>query len=235
VDVGKSRMIEANAKPFSSTGPHGHRSRMRGRLLASETALADYEILEMLLFLGIPRKDTKPLAKGLINQFGSLAAAIRADRGALAAAGLPAPAVAALDMVVEAAGILAKPEAIRRKVIADLAALEQYLDVPERTSQPPGLSALLLNNRNQLLGEPSWAADVAAADLARELMRHALDQHATATILVRNLGPAPAKVSAADRALHTDVHRAGMKLSVVVHDLVVLGRGNWVSLRQRGH
>lgn len=57
-------MEQTNPKPFTSTGPYGHRSRMRGRLLAGEFALADYEILEMLLFLGIPRKDTKPLAKG---------------------------------------------------------------------------------------------------------------------------------------------------------------------------
>ncbi len=176
-------------KPFSSTGPHGHRSRMRGRLLISEAALADYEILEMLLFLGIPRKDTKPLAKGLINTFGSLAGAIQADRAALVAAGVPESAIAPFAMVVEAAGILAKPEAIRRKVIADLTALERHLDVPERTAQPPGLSALLLNNRNQLLGEPSWDAEIKTADLARELLRHALDQHATATILVRNARP----------------------------------------------
>lgn len=233
-------MIEAKqqspgSKPFSSTGPHGHRSRMRGRLLQSEAALADYEILEMLLFLGIPRKDTKPLAKGLINEFGSLAGALRADQTALVAAGLPDTALAPLAMVAEAAAILAKPEAIRRKVIADLTALERHLDVSERTTQPPGISALLLNNRNQLLGEPSWDADIKTADFARELMRHALDQHATATILVRNLGPSAAKIGAADRALHTEVHKVGMKLSVVVHDLVVLGRGDWVSLRQRGH
>ena len=233
-------MIEANetspgTKPFSSTGPYGHRSRMRGRLLTSEIALADYEILEMLLFLGVPRKDTKPLAKGLINEFGSLAGAIRAERAALVAAGLPETAYEPLAMVVEAAGILAKPEAIRRKVIADLTALEQHLDVPERTAQPPAISALLLNNRNQLLGEPSWDPGIAAADLSRELLRQALDQHATATILVRNVGPATPKIGAADRALHTELHRAGMKLSVAVHDLVVLGRGDWVSLRQRGH
>ena len=228
-------MEQRNAQPFSSTGPHGHRSRMRGRLLAGEGALADYEILEMLLFLGIARRDTKPLAKGLINQFGSLSAAIEADRTALDAAGLPKPAIEALDLVVEAAAILARPEGIKRKVIADLAALSAHLDAVERTSQPPGLGALLLNNRNQLLGEPAWPAETPPAALARELMRAALDGHATATILLRNAGPAAPKINALDRALHTEVQRAGMPLSVVVHDLIVMGRGDWVSLRQRGH
>ncbi len=222
-------------KPFSSTGPYGHRSRMRGRLLSGESALADYEILEMLLFLGIPRKDTKPLAKGLINEFGSLAGVIGAERDALATAGLPAPAVEALDLVVEAATYLARPELIKRKVLADLPSLERHLEIDERTTRPPGFSALLLNNRNQLLGEPDWPADIAPADLARELMRQALDQHATATILLRNAGDVSPKIGAADRALHTEVQRAGGPLSVVVHDLIVMGRGDWLSLRQRGH
>jgi DNA repair protein RadC len=208
---------------------------MRGRLLASETALADYEILEMLLFLGIPRRDTKPLAKGLINQFGSLSAALAADRRELERAGLPSRAVEALNMVVEAAEILAQPDAIRRPVIADLASLELYLDVPERAAQPPGISVLLLNNRNQLLGEPAWEPDVTPGRLTTEMLKQALDQHATAAILVRNGGGSAPHITEADRALHTQASRAAGVLSVVVHDLVVIGRGDWVSLRQRGH
>jgi len=228
-------MDRTETKPFSSTGPHGHRSRMRGRLLASEAALADYEILEMLLFLGIARRDTKPLAKGLINQFGSLSGALEADRTALAQAGVPRRAIEALDIVVEAAAVLAQPDAIQRLVIADLGALERHLDVAERTTQAPCMSALLLNNRNQLLGEPSWEADADPAVLTREMLRQALDQHATAAILVRNLGGRRPRVTDADHRLHAQVSQAAGALSVVVHDLVVLGDGDWVSLRQRGH
>ncbi|MBV8912365.1 MAG: DNA repair protein RadC [Acetobacteraceae bacterium] len=228
-------MDRTGTKPFTSTGPYGHRARMRGRLLAGEAALADYEILEMLLFLGIPRRDTKPLAKGLINEFGSLSAALEADRGALERAGVPRRAIEALDLVVEAAAVLARPDQIRRPVIADLAALEDYLDIPERTAQPPGISALLLNNRNQLLGEPAWDAEVPSGELTTEMLRAALDQHSTAVILVRNLGAAQPRVTEADRALHTQVSRAASPLSVVVHDLVVIGGSEWISLRQRRH
>lgn len=171
----------------------------------------------------------------MINEFGSLAGAIGAERAALAGAGLPPAAIEAMDLVVEAATYLAQPELIKRKVLSDLPSLERHLDVDERTAREPGLSALLLNNRNQLLGEPDWPAETAPADLARELMRHALDQHATATILLRNTGDASPKIGAAERALHTEVQRAGGPLSVVVHDLIVMGRGDWVSLRQRAH
>ncbi len=228
-------MDHTDAKPFSSTGPYGHRSRMRGRLLANEAALADYEILEMLLFLGIPRRDTKPCAKGLINQFGSLAAAIGADRAALLAAGLPPRAADALAIVKDAASVLAEPDAIRRPVLGDHQSLERYLDIPERTAQPPGWSALLLNNRNQLLAEPAWELEMAPDALARDLVRQALDGHATAAILLRNAGPEAARIGASDRAVHAAVQRAGAPLAVVLHDVVVIGRGGWTSLRQRGH
>lgn len=227
-------MDQPGSKPFSSTGPHGHRSRMRGRLLGDETALADYEIVEMLLFLGIPRRDTKPLAKGLINRFGSLGATIGADRDALREAGLPPRAVDALGLVVEAAGILAQPETIRRPVVGDLLALEAHLDLKRRAAEPPSSSALLLNNRNQVLAEPAWEPDTPAPALARELMRHALDAHATAAILLRNAGGAAPAISVADRMLHAEARRAGAPLSVLVHDLVVMGRGDWLSLRQLG-
>jgi hypothetical protein len=63
-----------DAPPIESTGPQGHRGRMRTRLLSAPDALADYEVLEKLLFFGIPRRDTKPQARSLILQFSSLAA-----------------------------------------------------------------------------------------------------------------------------------------------------------------
>ena len=64
--------VSAKPPAFASIGPHGHRQRMRERLLArGPGGLADYEILEMLLFLGIRRGDTKPLAKAAINRFGA--------------------------------------------------------------------------------------------------------------------------------------------------------------------
>ena len=92
--------------PFSSTGPHGHRRRMRERLLnAGAASLADYEILEMLLFLGIPRRDTKPLAKALINSFGSLAGVLTASCEDLSREGGLTDACAALIRLPELAAI----------------------------------------------------------------------------------------------------------------------------------
>ncbi len=205
---------------------------MRGRLLAGATALADYEILEMLLFLGISRRDTKPEAKRLINRFGSLAATITAGPPALRDAGLPQQAVEALELVAEAAVQLSRAERVERVILGNWSALEQYLDVPARTQQPPGLTALLLNNRNQLLGEHRWPPDTDADELGREMLRHALERHSTAVILVRNLGAAAPMLSREDRDLHARLERTAAALSVTLHDLLVIGRGDWISLRQ---
>lgn len=226
-------MDRTSAPQFSSTGPEGHRARMRTRLLAGAAALADYEILEMLLFLGIPRRDTKPEAKRLINRFGSLAAVITAGQARLRDAGLPQRGIEALELVAEAAVQLSRAERVERVVLGNWTALEQYLDVPARSLQPPGLTALLLNNRNQLLGEHRWPPDTDAATLGREMLRHALERHATAVILVRNRGDAAPKLTGEDRELYARLERTAAALSVTLHDLLVIGRGDWVSLRQR--
>lgn len=223
-----------HASGFVGTGPQGHRSRMRGRLLASASALADYEILEMLLFLGIERRDTKPQAKGLINRFGSLAGALTADRTALGAAGLPSRAIEALELVSEAAQQLAQAERTERVMLNDWEALDHYLDAPSRSARPPGLGALLLNNRNQLLGECALDHADDPAAVTRALLRQALERHATAAILVRNRADDPAEPTEADDDLYRHVRRAAAAVSVTVHDLVVIGQGDLTSLQERG-
>jgi DNA repair protein RadC len=206
---------------------------MRDRLLAGPAALADYEILEMLLFLGIPRRDTKPQAKGLINRFGSLAATLTAGHRTLRAAGLEQRAIEAFDLVTEAAAQLSRAENGERVMLGSWTALERYLNLPARMMQPPAFSALLLNNRNQLLAEHRWPPSVDAATLGREMLRHALERHATAVILLRNGAAALPELTPEDRALHAQLQRAGAALLVVVHDLVVIGGGDWISLRQQ--
>ena len=206
---------------------------MRDRLLEGPAALADYEILEMLLFLGIPRRDTKPQAKGLINRFGSLAAALTAGHRPLRDTGLERRAIEAFDLVAEAAAQLSRAECGERVMLGNWTALERYLDLPARMAQPPALGALLLNNRNQLLAEHRWPPDVDAATFGREMLHHALEQHATAVIVLRNQADAQPMLTGKDRALHTRLERAGAALSVVIHDFVVMGSGDWISLRQQ--
>lgn len=207
------------SEQFASTGPHGHRARMRGKLLAHGPAgLADYELLEMLLFLGIPRRDTKPLAKATINRFGSLSEALAAAPEALAHLG--PGSVAALKLVEEAATRLARAEAQERPHLANWERLTDYLD---RAPAGVPLRALFLNNRNRLLG------DEAVGAAARDVAARALELHATAVILVCGAGPDGQAVAVARQ-----LAQASGLLAIQLHDCVSGGPGRWASLRAAG-
>lgn len=213
---------------IQGTGPHGHRGRMRGRLLKDPAALADYEILEMLLFLGIPRRDTKPLAKGLIMRFGGLAKALMAGSKPLYEAGVPPRAAEAFKLIADAAEQLTKAQHRDPVMLRDHLALARYLTDGARPWRQ-GWSVLLLGTRNQVLAER--ACDAADAPAVTALvLREALERHATAVILVRGSAGSP-EVTETDCALFKTIKERAEALSITLHDLVVIGRDRrWCSL-----
>jgi DNA repair protein RadC len=201
---------------------------MRARLLAGPAALADYEIVEMLLFLAIPRRDTKPLAKSLVLRFGGLREVLSATPEALLALGVPARLVEVFAAVTDAASQLAEADARRPEVLADRAAVAGYLAQPRR-GRRPGRSVLLLDSRNRLVGDERCDGPDPAA-IASLILRRALAHHATAALLVRETA-GPAALRDADHAVFREVRRRAEPLSVLVHDLMVIGPdGRWVGL-----
>lgn len=226
------------AKPFASTGPQGHRARMRERLLASgPDSMPDYEVLEMLLFLGIPRRDTKPLAKATINHFGSLAAVLGASPAELRAApGLGPDSVAALKLVEAAAERLSRAEAMERPLLNSWSRLMEYLEASP--AGPAPLRVLFLDNRNRLLADEPWAVPPDAPPQPRDVLTRALELHATALILLQRHPPGRAAgqppAGREEAALSARLRRAASVLSVVLHDHLVLGGPEPVSLRREG-
>ena len=236
--------------PFSSTGPHGHRQRMRERVLGvGPASLADYELLEMLLFLGIPRRDTKPLAKMLINCFGSLDGVLSAPAAALSReGGLSDECVALLRLPELAAARLSGAEARDRPILNNWEKLLAYFETALTGAIAGQLRILFLDNRNRLLAdEAAGDADTAGGgtlpggadadrDPSRPAMRRALDLHATALILVRIVPPGPVAQStlAGAAALGAKLARAASPLAVIVHDHLLIGGDNWISLKQKG-
>lgn len=231
-----SSLSPGNQPTFESTGPAGHRGRMRERLLSrGPEALADYEILEMLLFLGITRRDTKPLAKQLINRFGSLAAVLTANPLALAmTGGLGPDAIAVLRLPEEAAHRLALAESRTTPILNNWDRLLEYLDRAMVGAVPGQLRVLLLDNRNRLLademvpGEPEHVPHVLAG--------RALTVHATALILIRvaSVGVPDKALLKREAALADAVRKAVSQLSVILHDHMLVGMGNRISLTQKG-
>ena len=216
----------------------GHRARLRDRLLqGGDVALGDHEVLEYLLALAIPRKDTKPLAKALLRRFGTLAGVFAADAGTLMAVdGMGASSAAAMRIVrVAATRMLLEPVA-NAPILGSWAALLDYLQADMGPLLVEQVRVLHLNARNMLIAnEVMNRGTVSEAPIyVREVIRRALDLGSAALIVVHNHPSGDPKPSRQDIAVTREIAEAGRKLGVVLHDHLIVGAGRHVSLRAEG-
>lgn len=227
-----------NAKKLSEHGGTGHRERLRQRLLGGGAeALADYELLEYLLFAAFRRGDTKPVAKALIARFGSFSAVLNAEPGALAQVkGMGLASAAALHAVALAARRMTRGEIEGKPVLGSWQALLDYLAVDMAHLTVERVRVLYLNAQNRLILDHhvgDGSIDEAAIH-PREVIRKAFDIGATALILVHNHPSGNPEPSRADIQITQRIAEAGRLLGVTVHDHVIIGRGGHVSLRAKG-
>lgn len=216
----------------------GHRHRLRKRLLeGGPDALADHEIIELLLTQAVARRDMKPLARSLIQRFGSLGGVLQADPRALVMhPGMGEATAAALQIVRVAATRMARQKVRESPVIGSWQALIDYLTIDMAHLTVERVRVLYLNARNMLIlddlvGEGS--VDEAAIH-PREVIRRALDLGATALILVHNHPSGSPQPSRADIEITNRIAEAGRLLGVAVHDHVIIGREGHASLRAKG-
>ena len=219
-------------------GAEGHRARMRARLLeAGPDALADHEMIEMVLFLALPRRDTKPIARALMGQFGSFAGAIAAPRAELARIdGLGEAGLAALKLVQAAALRLARAEVLDRPVLSNWDRLMAYLNVVMARERVEQFRILFLDNKNRLLADEAQARGTVnhTPVYPREVVKRALELHATAIILVHNHPSGDPTPSRDDIEMTRAIKAAAQTLAVVLHDHVIVGNGRWLSFRREG-
>jgi DNA repair protein RadC len=216
----------------------GHRARLRARLLGGGAeALADYEVLEYLLFAAIKQGDTKPIAKALIKRFGNLAAVLNADAKALQSVkGVGETSAAALKIVALAARRMARVEIQQKPVLGSWAALLDYLTIDMAHLTVERVRVLYLNTQNRLVLDEhvgDGSIDEAAIH-PREIIRQALDIGASALILVHNHPSGSPEPSRADIQITNRIAEAGRLLGIVVHDHVIIGREGHVSLKAKG-
>jgi DNA repair protein RadC len=219
-------------------GGSGHRARLRQRLLeGGPEALADYEVLEYLLFAARPRGDTKPTAKALLARFGSLAAVLNADPGALAEVdGMGEVSAAALKIVALAARRMARSEVRSKPVLGSWQALLDYLAIDMAHLTVERVRVLYLDSRNRLILDhqaQEGTIDEAAIH-PREVVKKALEVGATALILVHNHPSGNPEPSRADIQITARIAEAGRLLGITVHDHVIVGREGHVSLKAKG-
>ena len=216
----------------------GHRARLRQRLFeGGPDALLDHELVEYLLGLALPRRDTKVLAKKLINDFGGFGALLCADGEAIARVGDVTEGAAAAIKIAQAAALrLLQSEVKDRPVLGSWQALLDYLHADLAHNPIERVRVLFLNSKNMLIrDELMWEGSVdEAAVHVREIVRRALDCHATAIIIVHNHPSGDPSPSQQDIKLTRDIVEAGRHLKVAVHDHVIIGTRGHSSLRAMG-
>ena len=218
---------------------HGHRDRLRGRFRdAGAQALADYELLELILFRAIPRRDVKPLAKMLVARFGSFAEVVAAPPALLAEVpGVKDAIITELKVVEAAAQRLANGQVKGRPVLSSWSAVIDYCRTTMAYADREHVRVLFLDKRNQLIvDEVLQTGTVDHAPLyPREVVKRALELNASALILVHNHPSGDPTPSEADIAVTSRIEEAAQALGLQLHDHLIIGKERELSFRAAGY
>jgi DNA repair protein RadC len=233
LDLASSKRVTIPENPNA-----GHRERLRTRFLTGgAAAMPDYELLEMVLFAALPRRDTKPLAKALLKRFGSFAEVIAAPRDRLREIpGVGDSVVSQLKIVEAAAARLAQTRVIGKHALSSWSALLDYCMAAMARASAEEFHVLFLDRKNVLIADEVQARGTVdhAPVYPREIVKRALEHSASAIILVHNHPSGDPTPSKADIAMTREIAAAAKPLKIAVHDHLVIGRGGHASFKSLG-
>ena len=217
---------------------HGHRDRLRERFLTGGAdALPDYELLELLLFMAIPRRDVKPLAKELILKFGNLAGVLNAPVNELEKCdGLSDTTIIALKAVQSSAHRMLKQEVMNRPVLNSWARLMKYCQATMAHETKEHFRILFLNKKNELIADEiqqSGTVDHTPV-YTREVIKRTLELDATAIILCHNHPSGDPKPSQDDIIMTQAIVDAARAMNIVVHDHIIVSKKGTSSFKALG-
>jgi DNA repair protein RadC len=237
-EVASSDLFGAPQDASTSIGAEGHRDRLRTRLLvAGPDSLADHEMLEMLLFLALPRRDTKPIARQLLARFGGFGDVVTASPGELRAVdGLGDAGIAALKLAQAAATRMLRGELAAKPLLCSWEALTDYLRAAFGHSRTEEFHVLFLDARARLLADEIMGRGTInhAPVYPREIARRALELHASTVLLAHNHPSGSTGASRDDIAMTREVRRALQPLGVILHDHLIVTRDECISMQQQG-
>ncbi len=214
---------------------HGHRERLRDRFRDhGDTALADYEILELLLFRLIPRRDTKPIAKALLDRFGSLAGVFGAPASLLQEVKGVGEAVALdLKLISTVAHRTLKSELKGKQVLASWSSVIEYCHAAMAHETREQFRILFLDKRNALIADEVQGRGTVdhTPVYPREVVKRALELSATAIILVHNHPSGDPTPSRADIDMTKMIIETAKPLGITVHDHIIIGKDGHASLK----
>ena len=222
---------------FGAAPPHyhGHRERLRARFReGGAEALADYEMLELVLFRAVPRRDVKPLAKALLAKFGSFAEVISAPPKRLAEVdGLGEAGITELKVVQAAAHRLAKGEVRKRPVLSSWSSVLEYCRTAQAFAEKEQLRIMFLDKRNQLIADEVQQEGTVdhTPVYPREVVKRALELSATAIILVHNHPSGDPTPSRADIQMTQAIVEVAKPLGITIYDHIIVGKEGHASLK----
>ena len=216
----------------------GHRARLRQKLADSGgEALHDHELIEYLLALAIPRRDTKPLAKALLREFGSIGGLMTADWQAIARVpGMGDTSIAAIKIVQTTALRMLRNEVAERPVLGSWQALLDYLRADMAHLAVERVRVLHLNSRNHLLRDDHMGDGSVdqAAIYTREVIKRAIELGSASLILVHNHPSGDPSPSRQDIEITRQIAEAGKRMGISVHDHIIIAASGHSSLRAQG-
>ena len=215
-----------------------HRARLRDRFMsAGREALADYELLELVLFRAIARRDVKPIAKRLLDEFGDFNHVISAPPDQLEQIDGVGPAVIRELKIVEAAvHRLAQARVIGRPALSSWAELMDYCKIAMAHLPTEQFRLLFLDRRNVLIADETQQQGTVdhVPVYPREVVKRALQLNASALILVHNHPSGDPTPSEADMAMTTRIEMALDAVGITLHDHVIIGKSADSSFKSLG-
>ncbi len=214
---------------------HGHRERLRQRFRAAGSdAVSDYELLELILFRSIPRRDVKPLAKQLIAIFGSFAEVLAAPETRLRHTdGVSDNVITELKIVHAAATRIAKAQIKGRRALSSWSSVIDYCRTAQGFADKEQFRILFLDKRNQLIADEVQQTGTIdhTPVYPREVVKRALELSATALVLVHNHPSGDPTPSAADITMTKSIVDIAKPLGIAVHDHIIVGKEGHASFR----
>ncbi len=216
--------------------PHflGHRSRLKERFMISCNNIPDYEILEMILFWAIPRKDVKDLAKKLLKEFGNISNIVNAPEDKLLSIdGVTSSVYVNFKLVKEILRRIMQSNILNRDVITSWDALLEYLRVTQGSVKTEQFRVLYLNTKNVLIADELQEVGTVdqTAAYPREILKRALFHEAVSVILVHNHPSGNPEPSKADIMLTKEIDNACKALNINLYDHVIVSRDNIYSFK----
>ena len=234
-DLALAAFEEADGKHARKPHYLGHRQRLRDRLReAGPDTLADYEMLELILYRTIPRADTKPVAKALLSRFGSFAEVFGAPEHLLQEVEGVGPSVAFdLKLFAAAASRMARSAIRGREVLSSWKHVLDYCRSAMAFEPREQFRILFLDKKNGLIADEIQQTGTVdhTPVYPREVVRRALELSATALILVHNHPSGDPTPSRADVEMTRTVADTARPLGIEVHDHIIVGRTGHASLK----